>query len=74
MLNHGPLTIEILGGNPSVVLDRVKGGTCYLDHAKRIGRYLIAIVEGDFPPHGYRILDNQQRVLYKWCVSDEQPS
>jgi hypothetical protein len=49
MMDREPLTIEILGksnGNQPAVLDRVIGGTVYLDEAKRIGYHLLSITEG----------------------------
>ena len=43
-----PLTIEILGLEdeaPSVDLDRVIGGSIYLEEAKRIGHHLLSLVD-----------------------------
>jgi hypothetical protein len=52
------------------VLDRVIGGTIYLDEAKRIGRRLFEMVDGE-PPRGFRVLSPQQQVLYEWHVGDD---
>lgn len=71
------LTIEVLGGSNgthSVVLDRVIGATIYLDEAKRIGRRLFQIVDGETPPRGFRILGSQQQVLYEWHIGDDEPT
>ena len=75
MLDQEPLTIEILGlnnGTHPVVLDRVIGGTVYLDEAKRIGHRLLAIVEGETLPQGFRVLSRQHHVLYEWHVGDDE--
>ncbi|HZV07670.1 MAG TPA: hypothetical protein VE999_21465 [Gemmataceae bacterium] len=75
MIDHEPLTIEILGrdsGATPVVLDRVMGGTCYLHEAKRIGRHLLSITEGDASPVGFRILGPAYQVLYVWHVGDDE--
>jgi hypothetical protein len=47
MTDRLPFPIEILefGEERLVVLDRVIGGSVYLDEAKRIGRHLLSIVE-----------------------------
>jgi hypothetical protein len=71
-----PLTIEILGskdGKP-VVLDRVIGGSAYLDEAKRIGQRLLSIVDAETPPIGYRILSRDRDVVYDWQVSQDETS
>jgi len=68
-----PLTIEVLGesiGSQPVVLDRVIGGTIYLDEAKRIGRRLFEITDADVRPRGFRILSHEQRVLFEWHAGD----
>ena len=65
-----PLTIEILGlkGREPVVLDRVIGGTVFLDEAKRIGQHLLSIVAEETPPSGYRILSRDDELVYDWRV------
>jgi hypothetical protein len=63
-----PLTIEVFGlkdGVP-VVLDRVIGGSLYLDEAKRIGRRLFSIVDAQTRPEGYRILGHDHELIYNW--------
>lgn len=68
-----PLTIEILGlkeGKP-VVLDRVIGGSVYLDEARQIGQRLLSIVDADTAPTGYRILSHDQRLVYDWRVGQD---
>jgi hypothetical protein len=77
MLDKKPLTIEVLGlgnGTHPVVLDRVIGGTIYLDEAKRIGHRLFAIVDGETSPWGFRVLSRQQQVLYEWHVENDENS
>lgn len=74
MSDRKPLTIEVLGGSNEtqpVVLDRVIGGTIYLDEAKRIGHRLFEIAGGDIPPQGFRILSPEQQVLYEWHVGSD---
>jgi hypothetical protein len=69
------LTIEVLGGSNGAhpaVLDRVIGGTVYLDEAKRIGRRLLEITDGDVVPQGFRILSSDRQVLYEWRVGDDE--
>jgi hypothetical protein len=47
-----PLTIEIVGfegGRPGV-LDRVIGGSVYLEEAKRIGQRLLSVVDAGKRP------------------------
>jgi hypothetical protein len=68
MLIRTPLTIEIIGlkdGN-LVVLDRVIGGTVYVDEAKRIGRRLLSIVDTEARPKGYRIISDDRELIYAW--------
>jgi hypothetical protein len=75
MLKPEPLTIEVLGGGNRtypVVLDRVIGGTTYLDEAKRTGRHLLARVGGELLPWGFRVLSPQQQVVYEWHVGDDE--
>ena len=75
MSDRKPLTIEVLGGSNAthpVVLDRVIGGTVYLEEAKRIGYRLFEIVDGEIPPWGFRILSPLQQVLYEWHRGDEE--
>ena len=74
MIDHEPLTIEILGranGRGPAVLDRVIGGTCYLHEAQRIGRHLLSITEGNTSPVGFRILSPTHKILYVWYLDDE---
>jgi hypothetical protein len=74
MIDLEPLTIEILGrinGGAPAVLDRVIGGTCHLDEAKRIGRHLLSIAEGNASPVGFRILNPAQQILYTWHIGDD---
>jgi hypothetical protein len=74
MPDRKPLTIEVLGENKgaqAVVLDRVTGGTIYLDEAKRIGRRLFEIADEDMRA-GFRILDPARAVLYEWHAGDSE--
>jgi hypothetical protein len=74
MPDRMPLTIEVLGGGDGkhpVVFDRVTGGTIYLDEAKRIGRRLFEIADGDIRK-GFRILDPGRQVLYEWHAGDSE--
>ena len=75
MSDRTPLTIEVLGGSNGahpVVLDRVIGGTIYLEEAKRIGHRLLEVAEGDIPPRGFRILNPERQTLYEWHVGDDE--
>jgi hypothetical protein len=75
MSDQKPLTIEILGesnGTHPVVLDRVIGGTVYLEEAKRIGHRLFAITDGETSPEGFRILGPRHRVVYEWHVGGHE--
>lgn len=49
MADRSPFTIEIVqfgdDHGPSVVLDRVIGGSVHFDEAKRIGHHLLSIAE-----------------------------
>jgi hypothetical protein len=66
MTDRLPLTIEILGfeeGRP-VVLDRVIGGSVYLDEAKRIGEHLLSIVDGRTRAEGYCVLSHDHELIY----------
>jgi hypothetical protein len=70
MLIRLPLTIEVLGlkeGN-LVVLDRVIGATVHVNEAKRIGRRLLAIVDTEIRPEGFRILSDDHEMIYVWQV------
>jgi hypothetical protein len=61
-----PLTIEIIGledGNP-VVLDRVIGGSMFLEEAKRIGHHLLSIADPKTPPDGYSIYSHDHELIY----------
>ncbi len=71
MIERNPLTIEILGmkdGTP-VALDRVVGGSIYLDEAKRIGQRLLKRVEEEASADGYRILSPNHELIYAWQVA-----
>jgi hypothetical protein len=71
-----PLTIEILGlkdGAP-VVVERVIGGTVYLDEAKRIGQHLLSIADAEAAPMGYRILNHSHELIYDWEVGRDELS
>ena len=72
MTDRLPLTIEILGLDEPVpvVLDRVIGGSVYLDEAKRIGHHLLALVENGTRPLGYRILSHDLESVYSWRPGD----
>jgi hypothetical protein len=70
MLIRLPLTIEVLGlkeGN-LVVLDRVIGATVYVNEAKRIGQRLLAIVDTEIRPEGFRIISDDHEMIYAWQV------
>lgn len=72
MTDRLPLTIEILGfedGHP-VVLDRVIGGSVYLEEAKRIGQHLFSIVDAGTRPKGYCVLSRDHKLVYAWQPSD----
>jgi hypothetical protein len=73
MSDRAPLTIEIVGleeGRP-VVLDRVIGGTVYLDEAKQIGQRLLSIIDTKKTrPEGYRVLTPDHEVVYVWHDTD----
>lgn len=74
MLDLRPLTIEVIGqtnGTHPVVLDRVIGGTIYLDEAKRIARRLFDITDAS---RGFRILSHDHQVIYEWCVGGDEGS
>jgi len=53
-----------------VVLDRVIGGSVYLDEAKRIGHHLLSIVENGTRPLGYRVLSHDLELVYTWRPGD----
>ena len=63
-----PFTIEILdfGDEPPLILDRVIGGSVYLEEAKRIGQCLLAIVDDKTGPRGYRIVSRDHELVYTW--------
>ena len=71
MANERRLTIEILALGPGgpFVVDRVIGGTAYLDEAKRIGERLLSRTE-EVEHGGYRILSCDSEVLYTWPDGD----
>lgn len=63
-----PLTIEILAfedGHP-VVLDRVIGGSIYLEEAKRIGHHLLSVSDAGPRPKGYCVLCRDHELVYAW--------
>jgi hypothetical protein len=75
MIDQQPLTIEILGlgnGTEPVVLDRVIGGTIYLDEAKRIGHRLFEKTAEETTPRGFRVLSRQHHVVYEWHAGDDE--
>jgi hypothetical protein len=69
MTDKLPFTIEILefDNEHLVVIDRVIGGTVYLDEAKRIGQHLLAIGDAGTCPRGYRSHDHE--LVYTWRPS-----
>jgi len=72
MIDREPLTIEVLAGSNGsqpTVLDRVIGGTVYLDEAKRIGHHLLSITEG--MPKTFRVMNQAHQLLYEWHAADE---
>jgi hypothetical protein len=75
---NAPLTIEIIGKTEgrTVVLDRVIGGTIFIDEAKRIGQRLLSIVDAETAPTGYRILSSHDHdIVYDWQADqDDQTS
>src|ERR1700736_1750308 len=72
MTDKLPFTIEILEfeDDRSVVLDRVIGGSVYLKEAKRIGQYLLSIVDAGTRPKGYRVLSHDHELAYTWQPGD----
>ena len=72
MADKLPFTIEILefGDECPLVLDRVIGGSVYLEEAKRIGQHLLSIVDAGARPHGYRIFSNDRELVYTWHPGD----
>jgi hypothetical protein len=71
MIDREPLTIEVLtgsNGSRPAVLDRVIGGTVYLDEAKRIGHHLLTITDGT--PKAFRVVSQARQLLYEWHVAD----
>jgi hypothetical protein len=73
MSQDQPLTIEILGLGPGgpVIVDRVRGGSAYLDEAKRIGERLLSCSDIGGGPGGYRILTADLELLYSWPSGDD---
>jgi hypothetical protein len=72
MTDRLPLTIEIVGfedGRP-VVLDRVIGGSVYLEEAKRIGQHLLSVVDAGIRPKGYCVLSHDHELVYAWQPDD----
>ncbi len=78
MIDRAPFTIEILGSDhdSSVIVDRVIGGSVYFEEAKRIGQHLLSVADTETHPRGYRVLTNDNELVYVWCPADsrEQPS
>lgn len=64
-----PLTIEILGfeGGQPVVLDRVIGGSAYLEEAKRIGQHLLSVSDAGT---GYCVLNHDHELIFAWKAGD----
>jgi hypothetical protein len=72
-MNYQRLTIEVFGtgnGDEACVLDRVIGGTCYLDEATRIGHHLLSSTEGS--PSAFRVLNQDNQPLYEWHLGNAQ--
>jgi hypothetical protein len=63
-----PFTIEILdfGDEAPLIVDRVIGGSVYLEEAKRIGERLLSVVDDKTRPHGYRIVSKDHELVYAW--------
>src|SRR5260370_13910923 len=72
MTDKLPYTIEILEfeDDRPVVLDRVIGGSVYLDEAKRIGQHLLSIVDAGTRHKGYRVLSHDHELVYNWQPGD----
>ena len=68
MADKLPFTIEILefGDECPLVLDRVIGGSVYLEEAKRIGQHLFSIVDAGTRPKGYCVLSHDHELVYAW--------
>ena len=68
MTDKRPFTIEILEFDHErpVVLDRVIGGSVYLEEAKRIGRHLLSVVDAGTRPKGYRVFNHDHELVYTW--------
>ena len=73
MLDRKLLNIEVLGGSGHpAVLDRVIGGTVYMEEAKRIGHRLVSVAEGETRATGFHVLGPDNRLLYEWHVGDDE--
>jgi hypothetical protein len=72
MIDKQPFTIEILGldHDHPVIVDRVIGGSVYLEEAKRIGQRLLAIADAETHPHGYRVLTRDCKLVYVGHIDD----
>ena len=73
MIKKQPFTIEILGLDDHdnlVIVDRVIGGSAYLEEAKRIGQRLIAIADVETHPRGYRVLTNDCKMVFVWSIDE----
>jgi hypothetical protein len=70
------LTIEILGLGPAgpAVVDRVVGGSAYLDEAKLIGERLLSRTDLEGGSGGYRVLSADLELLYSWPPGDNETS
>jgi len=73
MSEQQPFTIEILGLDHDrlVIVDRVIGGSVYIEEAKRIGQGLLAITDAETHPYGYRVLTNDCRIVYVWPAEQD---
>jgi hypothetical protein len=72
MTDKLPFTIEILEFDDErpIVIDRVIGGSVYLEEAKRIGQHLVSITDAGTRPRGYRVFSIDRELIYTWRASD----
>ena len=70
MIDKQPFTIEILGldHDRPVIVDRVIGGSAYIEEAKRIGQHLLTIADAGTQPQENRVLTNDGELVYAWPV------
>jgi hypothetical protein len=68
MTDKLPFTIEILefDDERQVVIDRVIGGSVYLEEAMRICRHLLSIVDAGTR---FRVLSNDHELVFTWPPS-----